>query len=115
MQGIEILLLLASLTMLVRVWRRYIRDRSTIRQSLWWTALWLLGGFVVLVPESVNRAADFLGVGRGADVVLYAAVVLLFVLNFKLFSKLVKIENDIIRIVREFALRDKNDERPKTE
>lgn len=71
---------------------------------MWWIIFWVLGIIVVVLPESINRLADLLGVGRGADVILYLAIILLFFLVFKLFTRLVKIEKSIVKIVRALAL-----------
>ena len=111
MSRIQIVLIIVIALMLMRVWLRYRSGVIVKSQFLWWAALWISGGLVVVKPETVNRLADALGVGRGADVVIYGTIVLLFFLNFKLFSKLVKIENDIIKIVRELALKSQDDKR----
>jgi len=76
-----------------------------------WMLLWLLGAALVINPESANRIADILGVGRGADVVVYVGLIFVFFLLFKLYNRTITIERDITRIVRSLALlKDEKDD-----
>lgn len=79
-----------------------------------WMLLWLLGAALVINPESANRIADIVGVGRGADVVVYVGLIFVFFLLFKLYNRTITIEQDITRIVRSLALKDEKDEHDKS-
>jgi hypothetical protein len=111
MTNIQVVLAALILLNVIRIYWRFRNGGITRRSFLWWLFLWACAFVVVIRPEGINRVADFLGVGRGADVVLYLALVLVFFLLFKLFSRTVKLEGDIEKIVRALALRD--DERNK--
>jgi hypothetical protein len=52
-----------------------VRGRRPRRQALLWTALWGLGAALVAQPGISVHAAAVLGIGRGADLVFYLAVV----------------------------------------
>jgi hypothetical protein len=45
-------------------------------------------------------------VGRGADLVVYLAIVLLFILVFQLHVSHVRMERELTKLVREEALKD---------
>lgn len=75
-----------------------------------WLAFWIVfwGGvaFVAISPKITDVAANLVGVGRGADFAVYAAIVLLFALSFKLLMKIEDLERDLTRLVRTLALRE---------
>jgi len=103
---IQLLLALPMALALVVTWRRFRQRVIPIREALSWSALWIAAGAVVMLPQATTRIAQFVGVGRGADLVLYASVSGLFFLVFKLFIQHEKLERKLTEIVRHDALRD---------
>jgi len=73
-----------------------------------WLIFWLAVGVAFVTPESLTRLANVLGIGRGADLVLYVAVVVVFYLMFRIFVRLENMERNITKIVRKDALKDKD-------
>ena len=65
---------------------------------------------LVFLPNTTQILADILGVGRGADLVVYLAIMALFYLQFKLFVKIESVEQEISTLVRKIALDEKNNE-----
>lgn len=104
--GIQIILLLIIFLLFTRTVFR-LRD-GTIRQGsfLGWTILWVLGGIVVLYPDVTGKVAEIVGVGRGVDVVVYVAVLVLFYLLFKTYNRTIIMEKEITKLVRKVALKD---------
>ena len=86
------------------------RGRLGFRQLLLWTLLWGAIVAVVLRPETASEAARRLGVGRGADVVVYCAIAALFYLQFRLFARVEDQERQITELARQLALKDLKDE-----
>ena len=64
--------LCAALAVLVVL--RGLRERSAVRQTLFWSVIWTAAAVAIGFPDSVSVAAKWLGIGRGADLVFYAAV-----------------------------------------
>ena len=62
-----------------------------------------------LVPKETDVIAQFVGVERGADLLVYLSILVLFFTVFKIIVKLEKIDRDITKIVRETAIK-KNEE-----
>ena len=109
LSAIQILLLLLVLFGISRVYLKY---REKTLPTVWvmsWVIFWLAVAVVVLRPEITTAVAHRLGVGRGADLAVYGAVVVLFLFIFRISSALGKIERTITKIVREIALRDRKD------
>lgn len=113
---IQYLLLGLLAAALVITWRRA-RQRALSRaEALLWSAAWIAAGVVVLRPDLATAFASLLGVGRGADAVIYVAVIALFYLVFRIFLRIDKIERDVTLLVRKEGLaereRRKERERP---
>jgi hypothetical protein len=62
------------------------------------------GGIAVIFPELTNDIANFVGVGRGADLINYVVeVVVLFVL-LHYYTKFVELQRQLTDVVRELAI-----------
>ncbi len=104
MLAIQILILLFCLFALVTIWRRQGQGKLTRIPAVLWTLFWIVVGIVVLRPEFTTLLAHLVGVGRGVDLVTYLALLLVFYLLLRLFTRLEGLERDITGLVREIAL-----------
>jgi hypothetical protein len=103
---IQYLLLAAFAAALALTWRRARQGVIGRGAALAWSALWIAGAVVVLRPETASALARFLGVGRGADVIVYLSLVGAFALIFRLFARLESLERKLTKLVRDLALKD---------
>ena len=101
---IQVLLTVFLLFALSRVFLRFREGKIGLGQFLFWGDLWFLAIFTIFNPGATHYWAQLLGIGRGADVVLYASVIALFYLVFRLHVFIEDIHHDISRLVREMAL-----------
>ncbi len=69
-----------------------------------WTGVFIIAIIGVVYPEITTRFAGFLGIGRGADVVVYLSIAVLFYLIFRLTITIEGIHSDITKLVREIAI-----------
>jgi hypothetical protein len=100
------------------LWRTYLRFRHKDiggRELAVWAIFWLLVAIVTLVPKKTDLAAQWLGVERGADLLIYLSIIVLFFIVFKIIVKLEKIDRDITKVVRRMAIEGKEDGDQKTE
>ncbi len=74
-----------------------------------WLVLWCALVVIGLLPHTATAVAQFLGVGRGVDVVIYASLGALFYLVFRLFVRLEETDREITRLVRMQALEGLNE------
>jgi len=107
-------LLLFFLFALVRTIKQFRKHQMPVYWALLWVMVWLIAGVVVLLPQTTDIAARLVGVGRGVDVVIYLALVLLFYLVFRLYARQETIEREITKLVRNIALDRKEDDADKT-
>ncbi len=102
--GIQIILIVFILFAESRVLLR-LRDKSVaLGECAVWTVLWAAAATVVLIPDVTSRAAALLGVGRGADLVVYAALVLLFYAVFRLTVRMDAQDRHITELTRTYAV-----------
>lgn len=103
---IQIVLIVVLGAALLLTWKRARERVIRRREALLWTVLWLGAALVVLWPDVTTRVAEFVGIGRGADLAVYGSVILLFILVFRLHVALDKLERNITKLVRKDSLRD---------
>jgi len=104
---IQILISLFALFSLSRLLIKLRQPGSKLSTTLLWFIFWLAVGIIVWIPSFTTTVANFLGIGRGADLVLYFGLIIVFYLIFKIYTRLEKIEKNITTLTREIALKDK--------
>ena len=84
-----------------------LRTTSSARR----TALRRIGACVILVlgatavlPDGVTRLANAVGVGRGADLVLYALVLAFLFSTVRLYQRLARLEERYVELARRTAI-----------
>ena len=85
------------------LWRTA-RGRSPRRNGLFWTAVWLTAGLLILFPLVTTRIAGWLGIGRGADLLLYIAILAGLASSFFFYVKHRRLEVMVTEIIRREAL-----------
>ena len=106
---IKTIIILFILFVLWRTFLRFKKEDITGREFSIWLIFWLLVGAATLVPQKTDIVAQWLGVKRGADLLVYLSIIVLFFVVFKIIVKLEKIDRDITKVVRHTALKNKDD------
>ena len=73
--------------------------------AFFWIIFWAAAAFVVWSPNSTSRIANAFGIGRGADLIIYTAIIIIFYILFKLHIKIESVGRDVTRMVRHLAPR----------
>ncbi|MGH7335499.1 MAG: DUF2304 domain-containing protein [Candidatus Rokuibacteriota bacterium] len=95
-------LLLSALALLG--WRVFLkRTRLPVHIIVVFTLL-ALAGAAVLFPDATNDIAHVVGVGRGADLIMYMLHVGLLFVIIHYYTKFVELQQQITHLVREIAL-----------
>lgn len=106
-QSFIVLFALFALSRAILRWRE--RTISSL-QALAWALIWAVLILLVFIPESLRIVADAWDVGRAVDSLVYASVIALFYLVFRLYVKQEAHEQDLTKLVRHFAI--ENAKRP---
>ena len=79
---------------------------ATRRESLIWALVWLVAGGAIIWHDVTSVIARALGIGRGADLVLYCAVVVMMVGFLMVYVRMRRIRRELTLLVRELAIRE---------
>ncbi len=82
------------------------RRRFGSRFAIAWIVLWAAAAITIADPDILVRAAHFLGIGRGADLVLYLSVIFSFAAFFITYLRFRRVEEQLTKLVRHLAIRD---------
>ena len=105
---IQAVIILFALFVISRVISRYrVGDITGLELGIW-LFFWLLVAAATFAPQRTDFVAQLVGVERGADLLVYLSVVTLFFILFKVLVSLEKIDRDITTIVRQTALKKKD-------
>lgn len=92
-------LLALSIVAMARGW-------ATRREGLVWASVWLCTGIAIARPDLTVLVAGALGIGRGADLVLYCAVIVMLIGFFMVYARLRRLRRDLTLLSRHLAIRD---------
>ena len=103
---IKFILLAAVLVILV--W--FVRSEHTLRirasKKLAFFAFVILNAYAVLRPNDVSTVANWVGVGRGTDLVLYLLVVGVTFVALNFYLKVRQLERSMADLAREMTVSD---------
>ena len=108
--SIKFILLIFIIFAVFKILNRWKKKEIDSRQLIIWLIFWSLAALAVIWPKTTDIVAQFVGVSRGADLLIYVSIFVIFFIIFKIMVKVEKIEQNITKIVREVALEDKNKE-----
>lgn len=116
---LKIVILVFGIFAISRSYLRYKDRLLTLAGTLFWSSLWIVIVLSVLFKESTSKISYYFGVGRGADLLLFGAVLFLSYLSFRLYIRLEETRQDLTRLIRAIAIKEaeekENSEQPDSE
>ena len=101
---LQIIVVVFALFAWSRAILRFKNSQIGFAEVAMWSVLWIGACIVVLRPQWGEPVANFLGIGRPIDVGIYASIILLFYLIFKVYIKIETVEREISQLVRDHAI-----------
>jgi small membrane protein len=101
---VQFLLLAFVLVAFISVIRSYTHRGMQRRNFLFWILVWSGTAAVITFPDATSFVAYLLGIGRGADLIIYASLLISFYLILRVHLTLSRLEQEITEIVRAIAL-----------
>jgi len=106
MMYLQILVTVFIVFILLKLFLQKQKNKITFLSFLIWSLLWLMVLIVFWLPDTTTYLASWLGIGRGADLVVYISIPVIFYMVFKIFVRLNKIEKEITEVVRSNAIKN---------
>ena len=106
MSPIQIILLAFFIFAVIKVFLRYRANDLTLSGFIYWFLFWLAAAFIVIWPDATYIIANKLGIGRGADLVVYVGLAILFFSVFRLMAGVERQKREITELTRALSLRD---------
>lgn len=97
-------LVLFALFAINKTYQQFKRKQASLYWFSLWVTFWAIVIFVAFLPQTTDVVATYVGVERGADLIVYIAVV---VLSYGLYRTIVqqqKYRHEITKLVREIAI-----------
>ncbi|MBP8067603.1 MAG: DUF2304 domain-containing protein [Pedobacter sp.] len=110
--NIKIILFIPLLLLIILLLPRF---RRHMMAKLTMIVISLLGILFILFPSLSNKLAQYVGVGRGADLIIYLFMVFSFLYGIFIYAKLRKIQQDQTEIVKNIAIQQAKDNRGENE
>lgn len=101
---IQILLICFLLFAVSRAVLRLKDGSLALGSFLFWLALWSLAAVAIIDPSFTTYVARVIGIQRGADVIIYISIVLLFYLIFRINILIENLKDEITKLNRQIAL-----------
>ena len=102
--AIQIFLFAVVIFAISRVYLRLKEGVITTRMAFFWFLIWIAALVGVTLPATTTRIAEFFGVGRGVDIIVYISLALLFYLVFRIYVMIEDLRHQITYIIREIGL-----------
>lgn len=100
----KIALILFAVFAALRTWRQYRAQKATRQWFVLWSVVWLLVIGVAVAPQTSDLLAANVGVGRGADLLVYVAIVFLLYAQFRTMVRTKKLHEQQTELVRRIAI-----------
>jgi len=101
---LEIIVVVFAAFAISRSFLRYRAGSESLLEFLLWIFIWASVIVVVIFPEITAKPAQFFGIGRGIDLLIYGALIFLTYSVYRIYAKIEKVEQDITKLTREIAL-----------
>ena len=104
MSALQTLILLLFVTLAVLTLAAGLRGTAPKRVVAAGLLLWMFGAIATIWPHTVADLAHYLGVGRGADLLLYMTTLSLAVVCFYMYARFRRVERQLTLLVRRLAM-----------
>lgn len=102
----SIIQLILTLSILLILWSYVRHFKSQLTSKILFSILFVTGIVAVIFPEITNVIANYVGVGRGADLLLYITVIVFYTSLTFIYSRFKKVENRQTEIIRLMTIDD---------
>lgn len=93
-----------ALFVIYKTWKQYLKKEVSKYWAIAFSLLWAVVIVIVAVPNITSMIAAKVGIGRGADVIVYSAIVILTYAVYRLILRQQKLSAEMTDLVRAIAI-----------
>src|SRR3989344_7868801 len=102
--AIQLIVTFFSALVIIRLIRTINAGRIGRAAGFVWIAAWVSIAVIFWSPEIASKLALILGIGRGADLIVYTAIIVIMYLLYRIFIRLERQSADITALTMSIAL-----------
>ncbi len=92
--------------MIAYAWNLVLRQKKTVWEGVLWTVFWSSVAYISLVPSSLQTLSTLTGIKKNENAATITAIGVIFFILFYLIMRLEELEQRVVKVVRERALKD---------
>ena len=96
-----------------RTWKQYQARHTSKYWFLVFGLFWTVVAAVAITPQTTDIVAKYVGVGRGADLLVYIGLVALFYAMYRVIMKQQEQSDELTELVRRLAIESGKEQLPK--
>lgn len=100
----QILLVAFAAFAIFKTWKQYRLRKVSKYWLVAFGCFWLVVAGVAISPDTTDVLAHLVGIGRGADLLVYSGVVVLFYSSHRLMLKQQQLSDEMTELVRQVAI-----------
>lgn len=100
----KLFLIAFALFAIDRARRQYVKKHVSKYWFVAWTMMWAVVVFIALLPRAIDELARIVGVERGADLLVYVAVVVLVYTVHRMLIRQRRHSEEMTELVRTIAI-----------
>lgn len=100
----QIAIITFAVLMLLRTWTQQRAQKVAKQWLALWAVIWIVIIAVALAPQTADVIAGIVGVGRGADLFVYIAILFLLYAEYRSLVRTKKLQEQQTELVRRIAI-----------
>jgi len=99
-----IIIFLVGILAILQIWYLFKNERTTIKNAIFWTLLWILVGIGILVPNSIDFAMKIFRMENRLFFISVFGILILLGIVYSLSISQKKTERTVAKLVQEMAI-----------
>lgn len=100
----KIFLIIFAVVVMGRIFKQYRAQKVGASWFVFWILFWVAVIIVAFAPQTTDLVAQIVGVGRGADLVIYISLPVIFYAIFRLAVRQDQQNRELTELVRKIAI-----------
>lgn len=111
MEIYQILVIIFAVFALSRVMLQRKARNFSFNEFLFWAGIWIFLIIVSFSQPALQIIADFIGISRGVDLLIYGGITILFYMLYRIYAKVDRQQQEITKLVSEIAVKNAKDKK----